>query len=53
MFRHEFSDLSFSVAAAHDPAEFGFEWWKRREWAKSTFYEWMRLAWWDLIDRWR
>lgn len=51
-FRHELPEVRFSVGAAYDPTEFGPEWWKRREWAKNTFYEWMRLAWWCLIDRW-
>jgi hypothetical protein len=50
--RRDFPDLRVSVAAVYDPTEFGFEWWKHREWAKNTLYEGMRLAWWDLIDRW-
>ena len=36
-----------------DPREFGVRWWRHREWAKTNFYEWLRLAWWELIDRWR
>jgi len=43
----------FCVAAAHEPVEFGEDWWQHREWAKTNFYEWVRLAWWELIDRWR
>ena len=53
IFRREFPGMNVSVAAVYDPAEFGFPWWKHREWAKNTFYEWMRLSWWELIDRWR
>jgi uncharacterized SAM-binding protein YcdF (DUF218 family) len=52
-FRHELPEMRFSVAAAYDPTEFGLQWWRHREWAKNTLYEWMRLAWWCLIDRWR
>jgi uncharacterized SAM-binding protein YcdF (DUF218 family) len=51
-FHHELPEMRFSVAAAYDPTEFGPQWWKHREWAKNTLYEWMRLAWWCLIDRW-
>jgi hypothetical protein len=53
IFRHEIHGKSFAVAAAHDEAEFGTRWWAHREWAKTCLYEWMRLAWWNLIDRWR
>jgi uncharacterized SAM-binding protein YcdF (DUF218 family) len=53
IFRRQFPGLNVSVAAVYDPTEFGFPWWKHREWAKNTLYEWMRLFWWDLIDRWR
>ena len=53
IFRHEIADTEFSVAAAHSPAQFGVLWWKQREWAKTNFYEWMRLLWWECVDRWR
>lgn len=53
IFRHEFPGTEFSVAAAHSPAQFGVLWWRQREWAKTTLYEWMRLAWWESVDRWR
>ena len=43
----------FSVAAAHDPREFGVNWWQHREWAKTNFNEWMKLVWWEAVDRWR
>jgi hypothetical protein len=51
--RREVPDLRFSVAAAHDPEQFGTAWWKHRQWAKRTFDEWVRLAWWWAVDRWR
>lgn len=43
---------SFSVAAAYDPVQFGVRWWQRRQWAKNNADEWMRLLWWELVDRW-
>jgi hypothetical protein len=53
VFQHEIPGLEFNMAAAHNPAEFGVLWWRQREWAKTNLYEWMRLMWWDLVDRWR
>lgn len=53
VFQHEIPGLEFSMAAAHNPAEFGVLWWKQRQWAKTNLYEWMRLIWWELVDRWR
>jgi len=43
----------YSVAAAFDASSFGAEWWRHREWAKVNFEEWLKLIWWELIDRWR
>jgi uncharacterized SAM-binding protein YcdF (DUF218 family) len=51
-FRHELPQFRFSVAAAESGQEFGAKWWQHREWAKTTLYEWMRLIWWELVDRW-
>ena len=53
IFRHEIPRLNFSVAAAHAPREFGVNWWQHREWAKTNFNEWMKLVWWEAVDRWR
>lgn len=53
IFRHEFPNNSFSVAAATDPNHFGVRWWTHREWAKTCFDEWLRLIWWSVIERWR
>jgi uncharacterized SAM-binding protein YcdF (DUF218 family) len=50
--RQELAGREISVAAAYDPSEFGTRWWEHREWAKTNFYEWMRLAWWEGVDRW-
>ena len=43
----------YSVAAASDPREFGVQWWQHRQWAKTNAEEWAKLAWWELVDRWR
>jgi hypothetical protein len=53
IFRHRLPQFQFSVAAARDPTQFGVAWWTQREWAKSTLDEWMKLVWWEAIDRWR
>lgn len=53
IFRHELRGKSFSVAAARDDTQFGNRWWTRRQWAKTTVEEWMRLLWWWAVDRWR
>jgi len=26
---------------------------RRREWAKVTFNEWLKVVWWNAVDRWR
>jgi DUF218 domain len=53
IFRHELRDRSFSVAASYDAAEFGTRWWTNRQWAKTFLNEWLRLIWWNVVDRWR
>ena len=53
IFRHRWPQYRFSVAAAHDPAQFGNAWWSHREWAKVTLDECMKLVWWEAVDRWR
>jgi len=53
IFSREAPNHSYSVAAAYDAREFGVQWWRHREWSKTNLYEWMRLTWWELIDRWR
>ena len=42
----------FSTYAAPDPYFFGERWWRTREWAKTTYGEWQRYLWWQLVDRW-
>jgi uncharacterized SAM-binding protein YcdF (DUF218 family) len=53
IFRHELRGRSFSVAAAYDATEFKTRWWTNRQWAKTCLNEWLRLFWWNAIDRWR
>lgn len=52
VFRQQFGNRPLHVAAAYDPAQFGVEWWRHRQWAKTNIDEWMRLLWWQLVDRW-
>lgn len=53
IFSQRLPQYQWSVAAAHDPAKFGFAWWTNREWAKIVFDEWSKLIWWEAVDRWR
>ena len=54
IFRHQFHhNKMFSVAAAHDPTEFGTHWWTHRQWAKTFAGEWTKVIWWNCIERWR
>jgi uncharacterized SAM-binding protein YcdF (DUF218 family) len=52
-FKKEVPEHIYSVAATFNADEFGAQWWRHREWAKVNVDEWMRLSWWELIDRWR
>jgi uncharacterized SAM-binding protein YcdF (DUF218 family) len=51
-FEKEVPAYNYSVAAAHNSAEFGTKWWIHREWAKTYLNEWARLVWWEVVDRW-
>lgn len=53
IFRHRLPEYEFSVAAVHDPTQYGTAWWRDREWAKATFDEWTKFIWWEAVDRWR
>lgn len=53
IFQHELTGYEFFVAAARDQQEFGSSWWRNRQWAKVNLDEWIRLVWWELVDRWR
>jgi len=53
IFRQRLPQYQVSVAAARDPSRFGIAWWTNREWARVTLDEWMKLVWWEAVDRWR
>jgi hypothetical protein len=53
IFRHEIHGKFFSVAAARDDIQFGTRWWIKRQWAKTCLDEWLRLVWWEGVERWR
>jgi uncharacterized SAM-binding protein YcdF (DUF218 family) len=52
IFSRVLPQYQYSIAAAYDPREFGAKWWEDREWAKVNFDEWIRLLWWEAVDRW-
>jgi len=52
IFRHEIPGRSFSVAAARDATQFGSRWWTHRQWSKTCVDEWLRLLWWNAVERW-
>ncbi|HYW40029.1 MAG TPA: YdcF family protein [Terriglobales bacterium] len=52
-FRHRLPQYQFNVAAARNPTQFGEAWWTNREWAKVTLDEWLKMLWWEAVDRWR
>ena len=53
VFRTVLPKYTWSVAASHDPVEFGEHYWKSREWLKTTFTEWQKLLFWNLFERWK
>lgn len=53
IFAHELRGKGIFVTPAFDAKQFGTSWWRHRQWAKTTFDEWLKTAWWELIDRWR
>jgi uncharacterized SAM-binding protein YcdF (DUF218 family) len=52
-FQHELRGCQIYVAAAFDSEQYGAAWWQHRQWAKMNLYEWLRLVWWEIVDRWR
>jgi uncharacterized SAM-binding protein YcdF (DUF218 family) len=53
IFRQRLPQYQFSAAAGQDPVHFGVRWWTNREWAKTTLDEWVKLIWWEVVDRWK
>lgn len=52
IFQHELRGYQIFVTPASDPQQFGTSWWKHRQWAKINFDEWVRVMWWEAVDRW-
>jgi uncharacterized SAM-binding protein YcdF (DUF218 family) len=53
IFKRRLPKYRWSVAAARDDTVFNQKWWQRREWAKTAFFEWTKVIWWEAVDRWR
>jgi uncharacterized SAM-binding protein YcdF (DUF218 family) len=53
IFRHEIPGRTFSAAAAYDDRVFGTQWWRHREWAKTCLAEWVKVLWWNVVERWQ
>lgn len=53
IFQLELRGYQISIAAAFDSEQYGVAWWQHRQWAKMNFDEWLRLMWWEIVDRWR
>src|SRR5262249_44102672 len=51
IFRHQLRNKTFSVAASHQPTEFGTRWWTHRQWAKTFAGEWTKVIWWNCVER--
>jgi uncharacterized SAM-binding protein YcdF (DUF218 family) len=52
IFQHQLKGYQIFVTPAYDPQQFGATWWQQRQWAKMNFNEWLRLMWWEAVDRW-
>jgi uncharacterized SAM-binding protein YcdF (DUF218 family) len=52
-FQREMPQYQICVTGASDPQQFNSSWWRNRQSAKINFDEWIRLAWWEAVDRWR
>jgi DUF218 domain len=53
IFQREVPEYEYSVASAPDSEQYGARWWMHRQWAKTFVNEWLRLIWWEAVDRWR
>jgi uncharacterized SAM-binding protein YcdF (DUF218 family) len=51
IFRRRLPQYRWSVAAAGNSYLYGGNWWKNREWAKTTLTEWQKLIWWQVVER--
>lgn len=53
IFRHEVPGRTYSTSAVRDVTQFGTNWWEHRQWSKTCLDEWLRLLWWNGVERWR
>lgn len=53
VFEHEVPGHRYAVAASRDDQQFGGRWWTHRQWLKTFINEWLRLIWWEAVDKWR
>jgi uncharacterized SAM-binding protein YcdF (DUF218 family) len=53
IFQRRLSQYEWSVAAAYNEVEFRQDYWNNREWLKTTLLEWQKLAYWELVERWK
>lgn len=53
IFARRVPQYAWSVAAAHDESEFRQDYWHEREWLKTALQEWEKLAFWELVERWK
>jgi hypothetical protein len=53
VFRRRLPQYQWAVVAVTDDTRFDERWWERREWAKTTLIEWMKMFWWESVDRWK
>lgn len=49
--KRRFPQYAWSASAASDP-QFGVNWWRDREWAKTCLTEWQKLLWWEMLEKW-
>lgn len=53
IFEQRLPQYQWSVAAARDETEFRQDYWNNRQSLKTTLLEWMKLAFWELVERWK
>lgn len=53
MFSHLLPQYRWSIAPVTYPRNFGPQWWRKREWVRTTIVEWQHILWWEMVDRWR
>jgi len=51
-FSHDMPRYRWSVMPVQPKRSFPVKWWTRKNLAKSVFFEWTRLLWWEFVERW-